>query len=88
MNSKLKDASKLVKSRVYILITDKEGTMAGDFRDFDGFMKLSALHSFYANTAKMIDELEHEISEKQKPATKRSVKKPSPTKGKAKKISK
>lgn len=57
MNSRLKDASKLIKSKCYILITDKEGVMSGDFRGFTAIMKLHTLKQMQENLQKMITKL-------------------------------
>lgn len=75
MNTKLRDAARLVKSKVYILVTDEEAVMNGDFRGFDNFLKLHSLQSLHANTEKLIAEILKQIKgtgKKRKPTAKKS----------------
>lgn len=69
MSTKLKDAGKLIKSKAYILITDKEGTMAGDFRGFSGLMKIHTLKQLHENTDKVLRKLQG----KEKPKRSKNV---------------
>lgn len=60
MQNKLRDAQKLIKSKCYILITDKEGTMAGDFKGFTGIMKINTLKIMLDNGRKLVKRLQEE----------------------------
>lgn len=55
--SKMKDAKALIKSKCYILVTDKEATMSGDFRGFDGLMKIHALKEMMHQAEKLLKKL-------------------------------
>lgn len=83
MNQKFKDASHLIKSKAYILITDRESVIAGDFKGFSAFMKLHSLKLLQENTGKMIKHLEKTISGKPS-GKKRSTKPKATAKPKAK----
>lgn len=57
MNNRLRDAKELIRSKVYILITDKEAKMAGDFKGFDGLMKINSLKLMLENGERLIKKI-------------------------------
>lgn len=73
MNQKFKDATKLIKSRVYILVTDKDASMSGDFRGFSAFMKLHSLKLLHENTAELIRELQTKLGKGKSKSGKRKA---------------
>lgn len=57
MTHRMKSIKNLIKSKCYILITDKEAEMAGDFRGFTGLMKIHALMDMQRNLDGLVKRL-------------------------------
>lgn len=70
MSTRMKDAAKLLKSKCYILITDKEGTMAGDFKGFSGIMKIHTLKAMHTQTERLLNKLQAKDTRLVKPKAK------------------
>lgn len=56
--SKVTDAAKLLKSKTYILVTETEGVLAGNFTGFDGVMKIHSLRMLTNKANEMLDKLQ------------------------------
>lgn len=56
--SKVSDAAKLLKSKTYILVTETEGILAGNFKGFDGVMKIHSLRMLTQKANELLDKLQ------------------------------
>lgn len=57
MTSKLSSVRKLLRSRVYILITDKEAIVETDFEGLSGLMQIQALEEASTSILNFLKEL-------------------------------
>jgi cell division protein ZapA (FtsZ GTPase activity inhibitor) len=77
MSNKLSSAAKLMKSKMYVLITERETIVESDFAGFDGIMQLHTLKMLERNIAKAVKQIQKQM-EKENGRNKALRKKRSP----------